>query len=88
MTEHKLKTWPEPFEALYTGKKKYEIRKNDRNFKPGDILLLRHYNPTSQKYGDLWIRAKITHMEQGKWGLPPDLCVMSIAPLSMGTGKP
>lgn len=37
---HKLKTWPEYFDAILRGVKTFEIRKNDRNFKVGDKLNL------------------------------------------------
>lgn len=39
--EHILKTDSDVFEAVKSGKKTYEIRYNDRNFKVGDILILR-----------------------------------------------
>lgn len=42
---HELKTWPEFFEAIQSGKKKFEVRKNDRDFKTGDTLLLKEYDP-------------------------------------------
>ena len=37
---HELKTTKVPFQATWEGKKNYEVRKNDRNFKVGDILVL------------------------------------------------
>lgn len=43
MKQHQLKTLPEYYEALRTGVKKFEIRKNDRDFKVGDVLLLFKY---------------------------------------------
>ncbi len=38
---HELKTDPEVFEEVIAGLKKFEIRKDDRDFKCGDSLLLR-----------------------------------------------
>ena len=44
-TTHELKTWPEFFEATRCGRKKFELRRNDRNFQVGDELWLKEWNP-------------------------------------------
>jgi len=41
MSKHFLKTWAEYFEAVKSGNKTFEVRVNDRDFKVGDILVLR-----------------------------------------------
>lgn len=41
---HELKILPEYFEAVTKGKKTFELRLNDRNFKVGDYLALNEYN--------------------------------------------
>lgn len=43
---HELKCWPESFEAIATGVKTFEIRKDDRGYRVGDYLLLREWKPT------------------------------------------
>lgn len=66
-TTHDLKTWPEFYEAVADGSKTFEVRKNDRDFKVGDTLLIRHYEPMSGKF-DLdkpLIKLKITYVLQG-----------------------
>ncbi|VEF93151.1 Domain of Uncharacterised Function with PDB structure [Streptococcus pseudoporcinus] len=45
MTQHMLKCYPEYFEAIMDGTKTFEYRYNDRDFKVGDELLLREYDP-------------------------------------------
>lgn len=40
---HELKTVSPYFEAVRDGKKTFEIRKNDRDFSMGDIVILRHF---------------------------------------------
>lgn len=40
---HKLKILPEFFPLVEKGKKRFELRKNDRNYQEDDILLLQEY---------------------------------------------
>lgn len=76
--QHELKTWPTPFQAVFDGRKRYEIRAADRPFEVGDELLLREWIPESGYSGRV-ITATITYMTApGSWGLPETLCVMSI----------
>ncbi len=50
MNRHELKTWPKYFAAVRSGQKRFEIRRNDREFKVGDILVLREFDPESETY--------------------------------------
>jgi hypothetical protein len=47
---HILKCWPEQFQDVYSGNKPFEVRKNDRNFKVHDVLLLLEWNPETEQY--------------------------------------
>lgn len=42
---HDLKIWPQFFDALASGTKTFEVRKNDRDFRAGDLLRLREWDP-------------------------------------------
>jgi hypothetical protein len=42
---HELKSWPEFFNPVFTGIKNFELRKNDRNFVVGDVIVLREWQP-------------------------------------------
>lgn len=52
---HTLKTWPNPFEAVASGRKTHEWRRDDRPFEVGDELLLDEFLPciTCQASGRL-----------------------------------
>lgn len=50
--EHKLKIKQEYFEPVIQGKKRFEIRKNDRNFKVGDIVVLEEIDENNAYTGD------------------------------------
>jgi len=77
---HELKTNPDPFGAILTKEKTGEFRKNDRNFKVGDTLILREYNPFSAYTGRYLLR-KITHVQIG-YGIPDGFAMLSIRSLS------
>ena len=47
---HELKILPEYFDAVLSGEKTFEIRKNDRPFQKNDLLALNEYNPSEKAY--------------------------------------
>lgn len=52
LKEHALKCWPEYFAALSTGHKTFEIRDtSDRDFRVGDLLVLREFVPCTSGAG-------------------------------------
>ncbi|OTQ34539.1 DUF3850 domain-containing protein [Gilliamella apis] len=50
MTIHELKILPEYFEPIESGKKKFEVRINVRDYQVGDTLILRCYHPVIEVY--------------------------------------
>lgn len=50
MKKHELKLDTKYFENVKSGKKNFEIRKNDRNFEVGDILELKRYSRQQGSY--------------------------------------
>lgn len=88
-TWHELKTWPEPFHEIVNGRKTHEVRRFDRDFSVGDILLLREWTPSIETtvdgdgYTGRRVPVRVTHITApGTWGLPADLGVLSIQRLS------
>jgi hypothetical protein len=48
---HDLKCWPIYFQMVADLMKQFEIREvRDREFGAGDVLLLREWNPETEKY--------------------------------------
>lgn len=75
---HDLKTWPEPFEAVWSGVKTYEIRKDDRDYKVGDTLQLNEWDPSDGTYSGRSVTALVTYLTRGAWGIPDGIVVMGI----------
>jgi hypothetical protein len=78
---HELKCWPEYFQPLFDGTKNFEMRKNDRNFKVGDDVLLREWSPIRKEYTGRSVERNITYIfidVQRMVGLPLDVCVMQL----------
>lgn len=68
---HDLKTWPEYFKAVREGKKKFELRKNDRDFKVGDQAVLWEYEPETAKLtGQIFITEITYILDSGPWLQP------------------
>lgn len=59
---HELKVWPEYFRAVQTGDKTFEIRHNDRNFRVGDTMTLKEYDPREESYTGNDVYRKITYV--------------------------
>jgi len=79
MADHILKTWPEYFEAVIDGKKKFELRENDRDYALGDTLWLHEWDPDRKERTGRVALAYVTYMMKGgKFGLPDNLAIMSI----------
>ena len=80
---HELKTWPDPFQTLYDGRKTFEIRQDDRGgFKVGDVLRLEEYTPPTGagvgQYTGRWLVRRVSYIARG-WGLPDGLVVLALA---------
>ena len=75
---HSLKCWPDPFGAMERGEKTAEFRLNDRDFREGDILILREWCPVSGEYTGQELRRTITHVLDAGFGLPDGYAMLSL----------
>jgi len=77
MKIHELKCQPPHYGAIEAGTKKYELRKNDRDYAEGDYLILRlYYADTGYSY-PFTIR-KVTYLVTEFPGLEKGYCAMGI----------
>lgn len=76
--QHELKCVPEPFQIKWEGKKEWEFRKNDRDYRVGDFLLEREYDPQTNTYSGREILEEVLWiLEGGQFGVPQDYIIMS-----------
>ena len=74
--EHELKILPEFFKAIQLSLKRAEVRKNDRNYIVGDILILKEYS--NNKFTGREIKRLISHIVKGgQFGLDKDYVMLS-----------
>lgn len=70
-----LKTDPEPFSELLSGRKTFEWRKDDRGFRVGDVLCLREHE---DDYTGRSVVARVTYLLKERYGVPEGYCVMAL----------
>lgn len=83
--KHFLKSWPQFFKPICEGTRTHELRRNDRDFKEGDLLVLHEFNPETQGYTgqECWVEVtSITSFSQpcavSGEALDPSFCILSI----------
>lgn len=90
---HELKCAPAAFDAIASGEKTFEVRKNDRFFQRGDLVrLLRLYNaPLVGNFVETDHEGKPKHvlefeigwmLQGGQYGIEPGYCVFTLVPLA------
>jgi hypothetical protein len=56
----KKKTWPDIFDLVQSGKKKFDLRLDDFDIKEGDTLILEEWNPKTKQYTGRKIEKKVS----------------------------
>jgi hypothetical protein len=77
---HYLKTLPVYFDAVLSGKKTFEFRRNDRDFQEGDILVLKEYDPLGGFTGREITRHVGYVLYGADCGLIRGFCIMTLEP--------
>ena len=52
---HELKIYAKYWDDIYSGRKTFEIRKNDRDYRKDDILVFRKYDPVTDSTDKNWV---------------------------------
>ena len=75
---HQLKILPQHFQDVLSGRKTFELRKDDRGYQVGDELILAEWD--GEKYTGVAIPVRVTHILRNhpEYGLMDGYCILSI----------
>ena len=75
---HELKVLPKYFKPLVKGYKTFEIRKLDRDFRVGDLLILKEWD--GQQYTGMYINKYISYIlrDAPQYGLMEGYCILGL----------
>lgn len=77
MKIHEVKSWPEFFRPIADGSKPFDVRKDDRGYKVGDVLYIREFDDRKGTYTGHSLRKLITFVHRGVPGGVPPLAGLS-----------
>lgn len=79
VTVHSLKTLPPYFDAVATGLKRFELRRDDRGVQTGDVLHLVEWDGSAEAYTGRGLTAVVTYALRGPaFGLAEGWCILSL----------
>jgi len=85
MTIHSLKSWPKFFDPISAGLRMHELRRNDRDFRVGDRIELREFDPEMNLYTGRKCLVMITSITSAgepcavsEIALDKDFCILSV----------
>lgn len=84
MTTHFVKSWSHLYDAIVSGAKPYDLRKNDRDYKVGDVLCLGRWdNVNGAGYSGECLSKTISYITSNETPcavssavLPNDYCIL------------
>jgi ASC-1-like (ASCH) protein len=82
MKVHRLKTINPYFEKVWAGKKLFEVRFNDREFKVNDIVYLEEFDPILNVFSRRVVKVKILYILDNYEALHDNYVVFSFFVLS------
>ncbi|WP_065755239.1 DUF3850 domain-containing protein [Bradyrhizobium paxllaeri] len=82
---HHVKCWRVFFDDMQTGRKSFDVRRDDRDYQIGDIMNFKEWAPAETRYTGRETRKLITyivHAGEGSFaplaGLKPGFCVLGL----------
>jgi len=75
--KHKLGILPEYFKAIKEGRKKFEVRFNDRDYKENDILILQELDQLGENLTGNEVFVKVIYILKD-FGLQEGYCILGI----------
>lgn len=77
---HALKTWLGYFESQENGDKLFELRKDDRPYKVGDVFLSQEYNQNKSEYTGKELTFRISYILRDVefFGLKKGYCIIQL----------
>jgi len=78
MTTHHLKSWPEYFKAIAHDLKTFDLRKDDRNYQPGDIVVFEEFRPGTGEYTGATATRRVVYILRDFDGLQPGYCILGL----------
>lgn len=89
---HELKSWPQFFRAIKDGSRTHELRRNDRDFNIGDVLILQEFDPDLQHYTGDVLNVEVTSITSfaqpcavSGAALDPSFCILSVRPAKIAS---
>ena len=80
---HEIKTIQPFYNLIQSGEKTFEVRKNDRNYQVGDIVILQEFDHIKKEYSGREITIKITYILESINGIEDDYCVFGFTKVSL-----
>lgn len=83
LTTHQLKLVQPHYDAVASGAKTFENRKDDRGYQVGDVLVLREYDAETDTFSGKELRRSVTHILRGEeWGVMDGYVVLLLMPVT------
>lgn len=79
---HEIKCWPAYFHALADGRKTFELRRDDRDYRAGDTLHVREWCPTAADYTGRALTFGVSYVlrKHPEFGLEGGFAILSLTP--------